>query len=255
MIDTIEVVIGFPRHRKTRRLERALGNDARWLPVYLWLYTIENARDSGDLSHLTAEDLAAVLDYHGDATALRAALVAAEFLTADGHVVGWSDRYAQRFAFYERRARAAAEKRWGKRDDASSTPKASPSTQSQNHDSSVSIPDLTGPDLTLGSIAKHSSSMLEASKKHADSAESPLFGSEVFAQAWARWEQHRREIRKPLKPTMREAQLRELEAMGEARAIAALQFTIAKGWQGIREPDQLQFGPQRPAERERPVVC
>ena len=87
-------------------------------------------------------------------------------------------------------------------------------------------------------------------------AEEPLpFDSVAFTEAWKHWEQHRREIRKPLKPTMREAQLRELEAMGEARAIAALRHTIAKGWQGIREPDQLQFGPQRPAERERPVVC
>ncbi len=173
MIDTIEVVTGFPRHRKTRRLERLIGNDARWVPVYLWLYTIENARNSGDLSHLTAEDLAAVLDYHGDATALRAALITAGFLDDVGMVVGWSERYAQRFAFYERRAKLAADRRWGKRDDASSTAVASPSIPPQSAPPPPSTPptldqrpDLTGPDLTLGSIAKHSSSMLQASRKH-----------------------------------------------------------------------------------------
>ena len=177
MIDTIEVVIGFPRHRKTRRLERILGNDARWVPVYLWLYTIENARVSGDLSHLTADDLAAVLDYHGDATALRAALVTAGFLDDAGMVVGWSERYAQRFAFYERRAKLAADRRWGKQDkaapDASSITQASPSIPQQSAPPPPSTPptsdqrpDLTGPDLTLGSIAKHSTSMLQASRKH-----------------------------------------------------------------------------------------
>lgn len=68
------------------------------------------------------------------------------------------------------------------------------------------------------------------------------FTSEQFTEAWANWEKHRSEIKKPIKPTMREAQLAELAAMGEARAIAALRFTIAKGWQGIREPDALQKG-------------
>lgn len=78
------------------------------------------------------------------------------------------------------------------------------------------------------------------------------FDSVAFTEAWKHWEQHRREIRKPLKPTMREAQLRELEAMGEARAIAALQFTIAKGWQGIREPGQGEFAGATPSRQQPP---
>ncbi len=64
------------------------------------------------------------------------------------------------------------------------------------------------------------------------------FSSPEFSEAWSQWQQHRTEIRKPLKPTMRKAQLAELAAMGEQRAIAALRHTIAKGWQGIREPEQ-----------------
>lgn len=68
------------------------------------------------------------------------------------------------------------------------------------------------------------------------------FSSPEFAEAWANWGKHRTEIRKPLKPTMRRAQLRELSAMGEVRAIAAINHTIAKGWQGIREPDPQQHG-------------
>jgi hypothetical protein len=56
-------------------------------------------------------------------------------------------------------------------------------------------------------------------------------------EAWASWKKHRSEIKKPLKPTMEAGQLAELAAWGEARAIAAIRFTIAKGWQGLREPD------------------
>lgn len=66
------------------------------------------------------------------------------------------------------------------------------------------------------------------------------FSSPEFSEAWSQWQKHRTEIRKPLKPTMRAAQLAELAAMGEQRAIAALRHTIAKGWQGIREPEAQQ---------------
>lgn len=74
------------------------------------------------------------------------------------------------------------------------------------------------------------------------------FSSPEFSEAWSQWQKHRTEIRKPLKPTMRAAQLAELAAMGEQRAIAALRHTIAKGWQGIREPEAQPPGrtPQRP---------
>lgn len=65
----------------------------------------------------------------------------------------------------------------------------------------------------------------------------PALASPEFERAWADWQQHRREIKKPLKPTMIAAQLRAFEKMGTARAIAAIDFTIEKGWQGIREPD------------------
>lgn len=66
------------------------------------------------------------------------------------------------------------------------------------------------------------------------------FDSVEFSEAWKNWEKHRAEIRKPLKPTMRNGQFAELKAMGEQRAIAAIKHTIAKGWQGIREPDAQQ---------------
>jgi hypothetical protein len=63
------------------------------------------------------------------------------------------------------------------------------------------------------------------------------FTSEEFKAAWKTFEKHRSEIRKPLRPTSAKLQLKLLAAMGEQRAIRAIEHTVAKGWQGIREPD------------------
>lgn len=62
------------------------------------------------------------------------------------------------------------------------------------------------------------------------------FKSSDFAAAWADWKQHRKEIRKKLTPTSVKRQLAKLAAMGEQRAIAALNHSILNGWQGIFEP-------------------
>lgn len=65
----------------------------------------------------------------------------------------------------------------------------------------------------------------------------PPLDTPGFAEAWGRWERHRREIGHPLKPSMRESQLKTFAEWGEARATAAIDFTIFKGWQGLKEPD------------------
>lgn len=56
-----------------------------------------------------------------------------------------------------------------------------------------------------------------------------------FARAWADWCQHRREIRKPMKPTTVAKQARDLLAMGLRRAVAAIDFSISQGYTGIFE--------------------
>lgn len=74
-----------------------------------------------------------------------------------------------------------------------------------------------------------------------DSVDSVPIPSELdtpaFGEAWADWQKHRREIRKPLKKTQAEKQLRQFADWGVARAIAAIEHTITMGWQGIREPE------------------
>jgi hypothetical protein len=63
------------------------------------------------------------------------------------------------------------------------------------------------------------------------------FLSEAFKSAWTDWVAFRREIKKPVTPTMAKAQLRQLGSLNERRAIAMIEHTIGKGWQGLREQD------------------
>ena len=62
------------------------------------------------------------------------------------------------------------------------------------------------------------------------------FESEKFSLGWRKWVKHRKEIGHPLTPTATSQQLTKLSAMVEARAIAAIQHSVANGWQGLFEP-------------------
>jgi hypothetical protein len=58
-----------------------------------------------------------------------------------------------------------------------------------------------------------------------------------FAEAWIDWYRHRLEINTPLTQTAGEFQLKELEEIGESRAIAAIRHSIMRGWKSIFEPN------------------
>lgn len=90
-----------------------------------------------------------------------------------------------------------------------------------------------------------SNASLRASDSESESVSLP-FDSEAFREAWELWEQHRREIRKPLKPTATKRQLANLKELGEQRAIAAINHSIGQGWTGIFEPT---VGSKKPASR------
>lgn len=66
---------------------------------------------------------------------------------------------------------------------------------------------------------------------------SSLLGSESFCQAWELWLVHRRELKKPVTKTQALKQLAELAELGPVRAVAMIDHTIARGWQGLREPE------------------
>ena len=68
-----------------------------------------------------------------------------------------------------------------------------------------------------------------------------------FLNAWDRWCDHRREMKKPLTKTSTEHQLKELAGMGESRAIAALHHSVKNGWQGIYEPTKTATASEVPS--------
>lgn len=61
-----------------------------------------------------------------------------------------------------------------------------------------------------------------------------------FKEIFERWVTHRREKNAKLTPTSMEQQFKDMVVMGVLRAIAAMRFTIGKGWVGLREPDLAQ---------------
>jgi len=81
----------------------------------------------------------------------------------------------------------------------------------------------------------------EAEAKRKESLALP-FASPEFSESWNKWIKYRKEIKKQITPTMAESQLKNLAAMGEKRAIAMIENTIGKGWQGLREESENFFG-------------
>jgi len=72
-----------------------------------------------------------------------------------------------------------------------------------------------------------------------------------FIAAWESWQTHRKEIHKPLTAQSVKMQMKDFTAWGTERAIAAIEYTIKKGWQGIREPNQGDANGERKSKADR----
>lgn len=84
--------------------------------------------------------------------------------------------------------------------------------------------------------------------KRAGAVEIPLLlQTPRFLIAWEKWFKHRAEIKKPMKATQQNQMLESFLAMGEDRAVAAIEFTIFKGWQGLQEPPSDYRPPVSPS--------
>lgn len=59
---------------------------------------------------------------------------------------------------------------------------------------------------------------------------------QAFLDSLRRWVDHRRELKKPLKPTGLKAHLSAMEKLGAGLAVAAMEHSMANGWQGCFEP-------------------
>jgi len=124
---------------------------------------------------------------------------------------------AKQRALTAKRAKALRERRGSKSSNAKSHAKSNASS-------------VTASSLLFSSLT---SSVLDSGESVPESLR-----TEQFQKSWNDWVSHRSEIKKPLKPTQVAAQLKEMQAMGEGRAVAAIRHTISKGWQGLREPEQ-----------------
>jgi len=73
-----------------------------------------------------------------------------------------------------------------------------------------------------------------------------------FHIAWGNWQKHRSEIKKKLTPSCAVMQLKEFESWGITRSIRAIEYTIKKGWQGIKEPEEnSQAGKTIPTSQQK----
>ncbi len=89
-----------------------------------------------------------------------------------------------------------------------------------------------------------SESEAEAKSEPESEIPAPLRSPE-FLPAWEDWKQHRKEIKKALKPTTAKAQLKKLAKWGTAKAEAAIRKSIECGWTGLFEPDGEDMGGKR----------
>ena len=64
----------------------------------------------------------------------------------------------------------------------------------------------------------------------------PTLDTPEFREAWAAWQQHRREIRKKLTPTTVDRQLKKLAKYGPTGAVASIEASIEAGWTGLFDP-------------------
>jgi hypothetical protein len=80
------------------------------------------------------------------------------------------------------------------------------------------------------------------------------FASAAFADAWAKWVQHRKEKRAKLTPTSIKQQFADFTSWGEERSIAAILHSVKKGWTGIFEPEGAGTKSQPPRRETRDEI-
>jgi hypothetical protein len=101
----------------------------------------------------------------------------------------------------------------------------------------------------------------EADTKKKPVAVAPVvpFDSPEFANAWAEWQQHRKEKRQKLTASTIKRQFAQFQKWGEPKSISAIELAIEKGWTGLFEPkieasltSQRDPFDRKPGERVQP---
>lgn len=124
---SINVATNFFSHPKTRRLRARLGPGAVEALISLWCFAAEFHVSSGFLAE-SPEELAAIVDWRGDAAALISGFVAVGFLDeVDGglKVHDW-EVHARHLVSYTERSRKMNSARWPSYRDSMTDPTGTP---------------------------------------------------------------------------------------------------------------------------------
>jgi hypothetical protein len=218
--------LNYFEHPKTRRLIGLLGRNSEVLPLRLWTYCGKVHAQDGELTGYAPQEIESIVGWWGKSGEMVSAFLNVGFLekTDKGYAVHEWAEHEGHIVNFHKRAKIAAAARWGDAtSNASSNAKSNP---------------------------KHCPNLTNQPKKkrargQARGPSPPLPAAldvDTFRSAWERWRTYRRELRRPLTPTGEDGLLRQLAEWGVSRAVAAIEHTIARGWQGIREPDPPGHG-------------
>ena len=118
-----------------------------------------------------------------------------------------------------------------------------------NHPSTT-LATVVQPNVNISSSSSSSSSSSNSLKKKVKKESEPfpiplLLNTPEFIEHWESFLQMRKEIKKPMFDTAKSRNLKKLEEMGLQRAIAALEFSTMRQYQGIFEPPSEQRNPMQ----------
>ena len=146
----LNVDLNYFEHPKTRRLEGLLGPGSDCLPIRLWCYCGRVHPENGTLKGYSGKEIESVCGWWGESGQMVDAMVKIGFLDATGEsyqVCGWLEHQGHIVSF-QKRARFANRKRWGKYATKLRTPTRTPKSdikESPYH----TIPNHTKPNLTI----------------------------------------------------------------------------------------------------------
>jgi len=213
---------GFWTHRKTIRLRALIGDAALWVPPRCWSYAAEN-QPNGDFSDYSDQELATAVGYTGDATSMREALLQAGFLDPDGRIHNW-EKYNGYHKRFSDRAKTAAAARWDKErtKERKEKRRKEASIASSMHQASQQKrprPEDVIPELHIGPEFQTSSRFME-----------------TFAE-WVRYRTGGKfEDPKLTWLKLFQSHLNRIAEYGVAGAIASIQESIDRKWQGLFPP-------------------
>lgn len=201
----------------------------------LWRLTEMNTPD-GNIGKLTNEEIAADLEWDGDANALILMLIESRWIDrSEKHrlvIHDWSDHVPNWLkAIYSREGKSFSNEATESGTKSGTQSDTKFGTQSDTNSPALSpVLSSAPPILTYPNLTK-------PNQKTAATPMPECLQTDAFQEAWSDWQRHRSEIKKPLKPTMIVQQLKWLAKLGHDKAIATIENTITKGWVGLKEPE------------------